>query len=389
MVIAIFYFLAFTALAIGTAAIYMTLIEVFPVRWLYYHYFIRKPINWSIFLFLIGWAGVIFIQSNHFPIWSIAPLTIVTLAVVLTYKMHQETAFKAVDFPEMSVDIKKLPLKPEMQLAVIEYEGVTKCYPLDYVIHHHIINDRFNGKTVALTYCAMCRTIIPFDVTDIGPLFVASFKGANMVVADRKTKTFFQQTSFQSIIGKLHPHTLSMIPFQVLPWKEVQNLATEPEIVSVSKKDFREFQLPIPGIWKKIMASESTPGLSAKNRDKTFPPRTHVIGVIDFSINGKLVYLKEEVLSKKVVLNPENGFVLIGIGNTVNGFKVSRNSKDLNFSLQDNKIFEKNSETIWDIRGKFIEGKMKDNLEVLVVSDEYWFSWKKYHPGSTLITLQP
>jgi hypothetical protein len=47
----------------------------------------------------------------------------------------------------------------------------------------------------------MCRSIIPFDVTDIGPLFVGSFKDANLIVADRKTKTFFQQATFESIIG--------------------------------------------------------------------------------------------------------------------------------------------------------------------------------------------
>jgi len=64
----------------------------------------------------------------------------------------------------------------------------------------HAINggtreDNRGRRLVALTYCAMCRTVVPFDVTDIGPLFVASFKNANMVMADRKTRTFFQQAT--------------------------------------------------------------------------------------------------------------------------------------------------------------------------------------------------
>ena len=106
------------------------------------------------------------------------------LAVVLTYRMHQETAFPAVDFPAMSDDPFKLPLADDMMLGVIEYSGVTKAYPLDYVI---IINDRFGDHIVALAYCAMCRSIILFDVTDIGSLFVGSFKNANLIVADRRT----------------------------------------------------------------------------------------------------------------------------------------------------------------------------------------------------------
>ncbi|GGZ92463.1 hypothetical protein GCM10007028_33470 [Algibacter mikhailovii] len=301
--------------------------------------------------------------------------------------MHQETAFKAVDFPIFTKDISILPIKDEMQLAIIEYDGITKCYPLDYVIHHHIINDKFNSRIVALTYCAMCRSIIPFDVTEIGPLFVGSFKDANMIVADKKTKTFFQQATFQSIIGKLHPYNLTMIPFQILSWSDVKKSILKPQVVNVTKKDFREFQLPIPGIWKKIVATENTPGLSSKNRDKTFPSRTHVIGLIDESIKKKIVYLKKEVISNEVVLNKEHNVFLIGIADTVNGFKNSVNNFVLNVTLDNAEILDLNSQTRWNMRGKYIKGKLNTNLEPIAISDEYWFSWKKFHRDSKLIRL--
>lgn len=382
-----FYVLAFIALAIGTAAIYMALIEVFPVNWLYYHYFIRKPVNWTIFTVLLLWTFFIYQQANEFPLWAIVPLMITGLAMVLTYKMHQDKAFPAVDFPNMANNPTKLPIKDSTEMAVIEYEGVTKCYPLEYIIHHHIINDKFNSRIVALTYCAMCRSIIPFDVTEIGPLFVGSFKNANMVVADRLTKTFFQQATFKSIIGKLHPYELTMIPFQILLWSDIKKSISKPQVVQVSNDDFREFQLPIPGVWKKIIASESTPGLSAKNRDKTFPSRTHVIGIIDESIKMKVVYLKKEVISNQLVINNEYNFFLIGISNVVNGFKSSINNSDLKIAFDNAEIVDLNSETRWDIRGKYIKGTLNTNLEPIAISDEYWFSWKKYHNDSKLIRL--
>lgn len=387
MTIFIFWLLALLALTIGTAAIYMALIEVFPVKWLYYHYFIRKPINWTIFTVLLLWTFYIYLQENQFPLWTLIPIILTVFAIVLTYKMHQEKAFPAVDFPDMADDPTKLPIEDEMQLAIIEYDGVTKCYPLKYVIHHHIINDKFNSKTVALTYCAMCRSIIPFDVTEIGPLFVGSFKDANMIVADRKTKTFFQQATFKSIIGKLHPSELIMIPFQILPWSNVKKLIPIPQVVNVTDIDFREFQLPIPGIWKKIVATENTPGLSSKNRDKTFSSRTHVIGIIDESIKLKIVYLKKEVISNQVVINSEYNFFLIGISNTVNGFKNSVNNSNLKIALVNEEIVDLNSETHWDIRGKYVKGTLNTNLVPIAISDEYWFSWKKHHDDSKLIRL--
>lgn len=382
-----FYGLALIAITIGTAAIFMALIQRFPVSWLYYHYFIRKPINWAILVILLSWTLIIYLKEGQFPNWTIVPILLTGFAVVLTYRMHQEAAFKAIDFPELTTDVSNLPIEDHMQLAVIEYEGITKCYPLDYVIHHHIINDKFGSKTIALTYCAMCRSIIPFDVSDIGPLFVGSFKNANMIVADRKTKTFFQQATFKSIIGKLHPRELIMIPFQILTWADVKKSISHPYVVKVTKHDFRQFQLPIPGIWKKIVATESTPGLSEKNRDKTFPSRTHVIGISDDSVKGKMVYLKKEVLAKKMVINKENNFFLIGTSNTVNAFKNTLNNAKLNISLESTEIVDLASGTRWDVRGKYLIGKLNDNLESVAISDEYWFSWKEFHKDTKLIRL--
>lgn len=383
------YVLAFISLAVGSAGIYMAIIKPFPVRWLYYHYFIRKPLVWSFFLGSIILAVWTAYQKNFFAPSILLPLCLSGLGVIFAYKMHQENAFKAVDFPAMADNVFNLPLNDDMQLGVIDYGGVTKAYPLDYVIHHHVVNDRFGDSIVALTYCAMCRSIIPFDVTAIGPLFVGSFKDANMIVADRKTKTFFQQATFQSIIGKLHPYTLSMIPFRTLSWSEVKKMKPVPQIAKVTKKDFREFQLPVPGIWKKIIASEVTPGLPQKDRDKTFPARTYVVGVIDNNIREHVVYLKDDLMKNSVVKNAEQGVVFIALKNSVIAFKSSANETPLDLTLySDMTILDQLSGTIWNIQGKYIQGKLKADLTPVALSDEYWFSWKKFHPDSKLIRLE-
>ena len=41
------YLLSIIALLVGSAAVYMALLKPFPVQWLYYHYFIRKPVVWA------------------------------------------------------------------------------------------------------------------------------------------------------------------------------------------------------------------------------------------------------------------------------------------------------------------------------------------------------
>ena len=383
------YLLATIALLVGSAAVYMALLKPFPVQWLYYHYFVRKPVVWAIAGGSVAYVTWLSLEVGSFPMAAAVPLALIALAVVLTYRMHQESAFPAVDFPAMSDNPLLLPLADDTQLAVIEHGDVTKAYPLDYVIHHHIINDSFEDRTIALTYCAMCRSIIAFDVTEIGPLFVGSFKDANMIVADKRTSTFFQQATFKSIIGRLHPHTLTMIPFQILPWGEIRRGEQLPQVCQVTDDDFREFQLPIPGVWKRIMASEATPGLPSRFRDKSFPARTRVVGVIDSLANPRVAYLKRELVQRGVVKNDALNIFLVALGDTVNAFKGSVLSRSVQLTISTSGgLSDAHSGTTWDARGKYKSGSIMSDLEKLAISDEYWFSWKAFHPNSELIRLQ-
>ena len=209
-----------------------------------------------------------------------------------------------------------------------------------------------------------------------------SFKNANMIVADKKTGTFFQQATFNSVIGKLHPHSLKMITFQILPWKTIKNLKSHPQVAIINKNDLRPFKLPMPGVWKKVMSSELTPGLS--NKDKTFPSKIHIIGIIDTSISERVFYLKSEVLQQTIVKNEKLNFTLISIGNTVNGFR----TKNIDLRLKNNQIIEDTiTKTNWNVTGKHIVGTIKSDLKTIAISDEYWFSWKKFHPKSQLLRL--
>jgi hypothetical protein len=112
------------------------------------------------------------------------------------------------------------------------------------------------------------------------------------------------------------------------------------------------------------------------HQDKTFPSRTHIIGIIDNSVPQALVYLKKEVLLKKMLENKDDKFVLIASGTTVSGFRTKLKKYDLSLDLRDNKLIGKSSGTEWDVRGKYLKGKIELNLIPLAISDEYWFSWK-------------
>ena len=83
------YLLATIALLVGSAAIYMALLKPFPVQWLYYHYFVRKPLVWTMSGGSLAYVTWLSLEAGSFPMAAAVPLALIALAVVLTYRMHQ------------------------------------------------------------------------------------------------------------------------------------------------------------------------------------------------------------------------------------------------------------------------------------------------------------
>lgn len=388
MTLFILYLLAVTALIVSLAFIPLMLVTAIPMEAVYYHSLIRKPVVWGIFWSTIAWQAWAYFQGGAFPWGHAVPLALMALAVFILYNLYPSVTFPAVDYPTISNEPLALPIKDDAQMAIIEHNGVTKAYPLDYLIHGHIINDRFGDRLVSLTYCALCRGVIPFDVTDIGPLYVGAMKNGNMVVADRKTGTFFQQGTFESVVGPLHPRTLDMVMFQFLTWKQVRELDEMPQVPHVSEHDLRAFALPIPGAWEKLTKGNLTPGLSAAKRDKSFPARTSVIGVTDPSISPQIVYIKDEILKHGVVKNDDRDLIFVAQDKAVNAFKATVGGMAVDLALgEGSDLRDQTSGTVWDVRGKRKAGPLQSNLEMIMTSDEYWYSWKLFHPRSELIRL--
>ena len=101
-----------------------------------------------------------------------------------------------------------------------------------------------------------------------------------------------------------------------------------------------------------------------------------------------MVYLKSELIGHGVVKNEALNVIFIALGDTVNAYKGSVTGQVIDLSAnKDGTLCDVTSGTVWDARGKYRGGPLQANLETVAISDEYWFSWKAFHPGSTLIRL--
>ena len=101
------------------------------------------------------------------------------------------------------------------------------------------------------------------------------------------------------------------------------------------------------------------------------------------------MYLKRELMERGVVWNKALNAFLVAVGDSVNGFKGTVAGKPIELALNkaDGTLSDAASGTVWDVRGKFKDGGISSDLQVLALSDEYWFSWRAFHPGSQLVRV--
>lgn len=76
---------------------------------------------------------------------------------------------------------------------------------------------------------------------------------------------------------------------------------------------------------------------------------------------------------------------MIAHSGTVNGYKDVVNGQHVIILKENNKLIDQLSETHWNMFGKYLSGSIQADLDPIAVSDEYWFSWKKFHEDTEVI----
>jgi hypothetical protein len=281
--------------------------------------------------------------------------------MILGIRVHQDNAFREVTNLEFEKELDTTPVQDDHTVIVVNLGGSDKAYPLLYIAQHHVVNEIAKGIKAAITFCPMCHSVVVYDTSDIGRLYVATLYRGNLVLADYRTKTFFQQNTGEHLAGPLNDVKLEPIYYEQLSFSRAKEKYPNLQIAKVSSRDLSPFKLPVPFLWDKILKSEFVPTLDKRKVDKRLPARERIIGV-DLK-EKSLAYKKRDILRKGYIQNKDGEFVLIAVGEQIEGYKFP---KDKEFSKEKNKT---------------------NKLEKIQISDEYWFAWAYFHPMTELVSI--
>jgi uncharacterized membrane protein YozB (DUF420 family) len=263
--------------------------------------------------------------------------------------------------------------------------GVAKAYPVVYLGYHHKVQDVVGNKPVLVTYCTMCRTGRVYDPVINGVKQSFRLVGArhyNAIIEDQSTKTWWYQATGKAAVGELKGSQLQELSYEqatLSAWLQEHptSLIMQPDnLYTADYADLKNYD--------RIQAIDKDSTL--KDKDSLIR-KSWIIGVI---VDGRSRAYDWRSLNKQHILNDEhyNNSLLIAIekdGETYHVWNNTIKGTTLHFKLSDKGLLTDNeTASVWNWEGLCISGQQKGVQLVKVQAyQEYWHSWKHFHPATT------
>lgn len=328
---------------------------------------------------IMFWAMIVaggFAVSSGKRKWL--PAIMVLLAAGIVYATNFEMAADTMFYqPSQVIQHNAATNKVAMDRLVIgvEANGEAKAYPIQYIGYHHQVRDVLGGKPVMVTYCTVCRTGRVFEPTVDGKPEVFRLVGMdhfNAMFEDNETGSWWRQANGEAIAGPLKGKMLPELAStqtSLSQWLKLHpnSKVMQPDPVYQAKYD--SMSRYESGRVKSALTKSDT--LSWK--DKSWVVGIQAGGVAKaFDWNR----LKKERIINNQVGNVPVALVLGADNNSFFAFEKGRNDP---FTFRNDTIITPTS--TYNLLGKRLTGTGSD-LKRLNAYQEFWHSWRTFHPGT-------
>ncbi|MFQ5998791.1 MAG: DUF3179 domain-containing (seleno)protein [Candidatus Bathyarchaeia archaeon] len=301
----------------------------------------------------------------------------------------------------------KLLSDEDFVLGVV-YNEIARAYPHQILAQHEIVNDNFNGKHLVVTFCPLCFTGIAFEPTIDGEPVEFGTSGklynSDLVMYDRKTGSYWSQITGQAIKGELTGLVLRQVPLDTIRWGDWKKLYPDTEVLSRDTGFDRFYdQDPYSRYYHTGVVS-----FPVESNDTRLPAKAVVYGIY---IDGRSkAYPEDEIARAGGVINDVVGSISLlivqdpsqvakpvsGFGSDLVSSKATRvfdrtlDGTVLDFEINDGKLRDKQTGSLWSFAGKGISGGYQNKeLTRMPSSPEFWFARASFYPETTIFSTSP
>lgn len=338
-------------------------------------------------LVLVSYPAFLFLKSDN--AWVKWPTIIVLafwlmVAYVFNFRFLAEKMFLQPESKRMvAIADNKVP---EKQLVLgVTVNGESRAYPIEIIGYHHQVLDTVAGEPIMVTYCTVCRTGRVFlpEVDGQPETFrLVGMDHYNAMFEDARTKSWWRQVNGEAIVGPLKGKQLPELESEQMTlaaWKsnhpETKVLQPDSLFLSAyeSLKDYDEGKMKgrLEGKDSVSWGDKSwVVGLQIDQQPRAYDwIELEKTRVINDAINATPVL---------VVIEPDSA--------TFHAFSRIVDTDTLEFTLTNNAqgLTDTKTNSIWNWSGACQEGPLAGKkLSPLRAYQEYWHSWRTFHPQTT------
>ncbi len=262
----------------------------------------------------------------------------------------------------------------------IERNGLAKAYPIQFIGYHHQVRDKIGNQPVMVTYCTVCRS---------GRVFLPEVDGRpeqfrlvgmdhfNAMFEDATTGSWWRQENGVAVAGPLKGAVLPELPCEQMTlgkWLRLYpgSLIMQPDPTYAEAYD-------------NMKNYESGKGKSDLTRTDSlsWKEKSWVVG-IELGNDSKAFdwnrLQKERIINESVGKTP---IVLVLATDSLSFAAFERPDADTRFVLQNDTL--KAGTACYDLAGRALASAetKKTNLKKVNAYQEFWHSWKVFHPMGT------
>ncbi|HEY2650184.1 MAG TPA: DUF3179 domain-containing (seleno)protein [Puia sp.] len=271
----------------------------------------------------------------------------------------------------------------------IDINGETRAYPIQIIGYHHQVKDTVGNTPVMITYCTVCRTGRVYSPIIGGKLEKFRLVGMdhfNAMFEDETSKSWWQQATGVAIAGPLKNVRLQEIPSHqssLASWMRLHPNSTILQPDSNYREDYHDLADFDKGTIK---------GHLEKRDSASWKMKSWVVGI---KTNGfEKAYDWNDLLKDYMIQDTLGTLpVLLVLEKDTSSFHAYNRilrGQTLFFSFDRGmeQLTDSNSHSVWNLNGHCISGIYKDvQLETLAAYQEFWHSWKYFHPNTTQYKL--
>jgi Protein of unknown function (DUF3179) len=311
---------------------------------------------------------------------SLSIIAVLVVAYLVNYKFAADTMFYQPEHKVFAAMTENKIGRNDLVIGV-QINGESKAYPIQLIGYHHQVRDSIGGQPVMVTYCTVCRTGRVFSPAVDGKIETFRLVGMdhfNAMFEDASTGSWWRQATGEAVAGVQKGKVLKEIAAEQMTlgaWFERYPNTT----VMQPDSTFTEGYATLINYGRGKSKGHLTRRDSLSWKEKSW-----VVGVV---VKGHARAYDWNALTEQRVINDTLGGlpILVTVANDSGSFHVwNRDSLHFAIDPSSKQLTDAETQSKWSWSGQCFSGPLQGNALPAVQSyQEFWHSWRTFHPSTT------